>query len=185
MEIGGLSDCNDCWHAGGRRGGGGSAGRSGAGGQGAKPRRGVGGGSRQNVTKRNLNVSWTNFVTKWSMICEDKETNDNCARARAHTHIHTLAPIVAGISPATTCWRWFYPPLRLIPVCLNSPFPMLTKQILSHYFQALQILNDVMLYSVRYGSSISSQYCSEREERVPLSLYFISILWRCIPQTPK
>ena len=25
----------------------------------------------------------------------------------------------------------------------------------------------------------------ERGESVPLSLYFISILWRCIPQTPK
>ena len=27
------------------------------------------------------------------------------------------------------------------------------------------------LYSVRYGSSVSSQYCSERGERVSLSLY--------------
>ena len=49
-------------------------------------------------------------------------------------HWHTLARIVAGISPATTCWRWFCPPLRLIPVCLNSSFPILTKQISSHYF---------------------------------------------------
>ena len=29
------------------------------------------------VTKRTQNVSWTNFVKKWGMICEDKDTNDN------------------------------------------------------------------------------------------------------------
>ena len=52
----------------------------------------------------------------------------------AHTRTHTLARIVAGISPEITCWPWFCPPLRLIPVCLNSPFPILTKPILSHYF---------------------------------------------------
>ena len=115
------------------------------------------------------------------MIYKDKETNDNgthtrthaCTRAHMHTHArtHTLAHIFAGISPATTCWRWFCPPLRLIPVFLNSPFSILTKQILSHYFYALQALNVVKMYSVRYGSSGSSQYCSERGGRVPLSLY--------------
>ena len=29
------------------------------------------------ATKRTWNVSWTNFVTKWGMIYEDKESNDN------------------------------------------------------------------------------------------------------------
>ena len=36
------------------------------------------------------------------------------------------------------CCRWFCPPLRSIPVWLNSPFPILTKQlsrILFHYFK--------------------------------------------------
>ena len=52
-------------------------------------------------------VSW-NKATRWT-VC-------------------TLARIVAGISPATMCCRRFCPPLRSIPVWLNSPFPILTKQ---------------------------------------------------------
>ena len=103
------------------------------------------------------------------MICEDKKTNDN--------------------SPATICCRWFCPPLHLIPVWLNSPFPIITKK-LSKIFSNTERCK---LCSVRNGSSVSSvsTAVNERGEgtvvavraylfrctSVPFSLYFISILW--------
>ena len=97
------------------------------------------------------------------MICEDKKTNDN--------------------SPATICCRWFCPPLHLIPVWLNSPFPIITKK-LSKIFSNTERRK---MCSVRNGSSVSnvSTGVNEREGRgyrcrctsVPFSLYFIYILW--------
>ena len=84
------------------------------------------------------------------MICEYKKTNDN--------------------SPGTICCQWFCPPLHLIPVWLNSPFPIITKK-LSKIFSNTERRK---LCSVRNGSSVSSvsqvlQWT--RWERVPLSLY--------------
>ena len=94
------------------------------------------------------------------MICEDKKTNDNWKQ----------------ISPATICCRLFCPPLHLIPVWLNSPFPIITKK-LSKIFSNTERRK---LCSVRNGSSVSTAV-NERGEglRVPLSLYertFFSVL---------
>ena len=88
----------------------------------------------------------------------------------------------SGISPPTICCRWFCPHLHLIPVWLNSPFPIITKQ-LSKIFSNTERREVVFRTQWFIG-----QYCSEREGRgyrcrctsAPLSLYFISILWRLV-----
>ena len=63
----------------------------------------------------------------------------------------TLARIVSGISLGTICYRWFCPPLHLIPVWLNSLFPIITKK-LSKIFSNTERRK---LCSVRNGSSVS------------------------------
>ena len=94
--------------------------------------------------------------------------------AHTHTHTHLLAHIVAGITPATTCWRWFCSPLRSIPVCLNSSFPILTKQILSHYISKLfkhWRSWSCILYAVVHRSVVRTAVNEGRGYRSPLSLY--------------
>ena len=101
------------------------------------------------------------------MICEDKETNDNCTHTHTHTHFcscrcrdcvgNNLLAMILSASAFDSCMFEFSIPdfneTNIISLFLSST------------------LNVVKLYSVRYGSSVSSQYCSERGERVPLSLY--------------
>ena len=80
-------------------------------------------------------------------------------------------------------------PLHLIPVCLNSPFPILTKQlskILFHFFKGFQTLNVVKLCSVRNGSSVSTavNLRGEGTSVAVLHFHFMKACYYCIPQTP-
>ena len=106
----------------------------------------------------------------------------------------THARIVSGISPATICCGWFCPPLHLIPVCLNSPFPILTKQLSKILFSKL-FKHWTSWSCVPYAMVHRSLLQWMRGERVPLSLYertsvavlhfhFMMAFYNCIPQTP-
>ena len=163
MEIGGLSDCNYWWHAGGGRDGGGSTG----GGRRGGPGRSSGGVQgrlswnklkmfHEQILSRNeawfvkirksrnelrmfheqivsRNEAWIVkirkqfFSLKYAMRISSE--NEELFFSFCHSMNSTLARIIAGISPATICCRWFCPSLRLIPVWLISSFPILTQQL--------------------------------------------------------
>ena len=155
IEIGGLSDFNYCWHA---AVGGTEEGvqvEGGAGVRGEAPAGGFGGLRPPTATKRTWNVSETNFVMKWGMICEDKKTNDN--------------------SPATICCQWFCPPLHLISVWLNSPFPIITKKFSKIFLNAERR----KLCSVRNGSSVSSVSTAVNERGEGTVVAVRAYLFRC------
>ena len=98
----------------------------------------------------------------------------------------TLARIVFRISPATICCRWFCPHLHLIPVWLNSPFPIITKK-LSKIFSNTERRK---LCSVRNGSSVSTAV-NERGEGtvVAVRAYLFRCtsfpLYDCVPKTTE
>ena len=101
---------------------------------------------------RNTKNIFFHFATRWT-VC-------------------TLARNVSGILPATMCCRWFCPPLHLIPVWLNSPFPIITKK-LSNIFSNTERRK---LCSVRNGSSVSTAV-NERGEGTVVAVR--AYLFRC------
>ena len=111
-KIGGLSDFNYCWHAGDGRNGGGSTGGGRRGGPGRSP---------SGVQRRSPRLSWNETKMFHKQILSRNEAWFVKIRKQMTTEQKKIT-------------RWFCPPLHLIPVWLNSPFPILTEQNYQKYY---------------------------------------------------
>ena len=93
------------------------------------------------------------------MICEDKETNDNWKKNNK---------MILSASAFNSCM-------------IEFSIPDFNETIIKNIISLFLSFSNTERPEVVFGTQwFIDQYCSERGERVPLSLYFISILWRLI-----
>ena len=137
-------------------------------------------------TKRTWNVSWTNCVTKWGNSMNSLYTYSYRCRDFAGS---SVLSIILSASAFNSCM-------------IELSIPDFNETIIKNIISLLLSFSNTERREVVFCTQwFIGQYCSEPGERVPLSLYisrtrrdwesvplslyFISILWRCIPQTPK
>ena len=175
MEIGGLSDCNYCWHAGGGWGGGGSTdggtrggpGHSPGGVQGRSPGGGLQGAEPPDCHETNLKCFMNKFCdeTFFFSFCRSMNSLYTCSyRCRDFTG-NNLLPMILFASAFNSCMIEFS-----IPDFIETSI----KNIMSLFLSFSNTERREVAFRTLW---FFGRYCSQRGERVPLSLY--------IPRTRK